>query len=61
MALGNSSDFTQHNSEQDASVNWDRSVNIGRLETRYVRRCPDYLSFTSRRKQDAFKRVECAT
>lgn len=43
MALGNSSDFTQHNSEQDASVNWDRSVNIGRLETRYVRRCPDYF------------------
>ena len=38
-----SSEFTAHVSEQDASVNWDRAVDIGRLETRYVRRCPDYF------------------
>ncbi len=43
MNLDTSSEFTQHVSEQDASVNWDRAVDIGHLETRYVRRCPDYF------------------
>ena len=36
-------DFTAHRSEQDASVNWDRPADIGRIEARYVRRCPDYV------------------
>jgi adenine C2-methylase RlmN of 23S rRNA A2503 and tRNA A37 len=35
--------FTEHKSSQDASVNWDRAADIGRLEARYVRRCPDYF------------------
>src|SRR5437764_5443066 len=35
--------FTAHKSEQDASVNWDRPADVGRLEARYVRRCPDYF------------------
>ena len=38
-----SSEFTAHVSKQDASVNWDRAADIGRLEARYVRRCPDYF------------------
>lgn len=37
------SQFTAHVSQQDASVNWDHVVDIGRLEARYVRRCPDYF------------------
>lgn len=37
------SQFTAHVSKQDASVNWDHVVDIGRLEARYVRRCPDYF------------------
>lgn len=37
------SEFTAHVSKQDASVNWDQVVDIGRLEARYVRRCPDYF------------------
>ena len=41
--LPSTSDFQAHHSEQDASVNWDRKVDIGRLEARYVRRCPDYF------------------
>jgi 23S rRNA (adenine2503-C2)-methyltransferase len=36
-------DFTAHRSEQDVSVNWDRPADIGRIEARYVRRCPDYV------------------
>jgi 23S rRNA (adenine2503-C2)-methyltransferase len=35
--------FTEHRSGQDASVNWDRPADVGRLEARYVRRCPDYF------------------
>src|SRR5215472_16561638 len=35
--------FTAHRSAQDASVNWDRPAGVGRLEARYVRRCPDYF------------------
>ncbi len=35
--------FTAHHSRQDASVNWDRPADVGRLECRYVRRCPDYF------------------
>jgi adenine C2-methylase RlmN of 23S rRNA A2503 and tRNA A37 len=35
--------FTQHTSALDASVNWDRPADVGRLEARYVRRCPDYF------------------
>src|SRR5271169_5047758 len=35
--------FTAHKSGQDASVNWDRAADVGRIETRYVRRCSDYF------------------
>src|SRR5215471_10825218 len=35
--------YTQLRSTQDASVNWDRPADVGRLEARYVRRCPDYF------------------
>jgi adenine C2-methylase RlmN of 23S rRNA A2503 and tRNA A37 len=35
--------FTGYNSGEDASVNWDRPVEVGRVEARYVRRCPDYF------------------
>jgi adenine C2-methylase RlmN of 23S rRNA A2503 and tRNA A37 len=35
--------FTEHRSEVDASVNWDRPADVGRLEARYVRRGPDYF------------------
>jgi len=35
--------FTPYPSGQDASVNWDRPADIGRLEARYVRRCADYF------------------
>lgn len=35
--------FTAHKSGQDASVNWDRAADVGRLEARYVRRCDDYF------------------
>jgi adenine C2-methylase RlmN of 23S rRNA A2503 and tRNA A37 len=35
--------FTGYRSEQDDSVNWDRPADVGRLEARYVRRCPDYF------------------
>jgi adenine C2-methylase RlmN of 23S rRNA A2503 and tRNA A37 len=41
--LTTSSEYTAHVSAQDASVNWDRAVDVGRLEARYVRRCPDYF------------------
>jgi adenine C2-methylase RlmN of 23S rRNA A2503 and tRNA A37 len=36
-------DFSAHKSSQDASVNWDRPADVGRIEARYVRRCPDYF------------------
>lgn len=35
--------FTAYPSSQDASVNWDRPADVGRIEARYVRRCPDYF------------------
>jgi adenine C2-methylase RlmN of 23S rRNA A2503 and tRNA A37 len=35
--------FTEYRSGQDASVNWDRPTNVGRIEARYVRRCRDYF------------------
>jgi adenine C2-methylase RlmN of 23S rRNA A2503 and tRNA A37 len=35
--------YTGYRSGQDASVNWDRPADVGRLEARYVRRCPDYF------------------
>jgi len=35
--------FTAYRSKQDASVNWDRPADVGRIEARYVRRCPDYF------------------
>src|SRR5262245_38820216 len=35
-------DYVAHPSSQDASVNWDRAADVGRLEARYVRRSPDY-------------------
>lgn len=34
--------FTAYPSALDASVNWDRPANVGRIETRYVRRAADY-------------------
>ena len=38
-----SAGFTAHRSGLDASVNWDRPAGVGRIEARYVRRCPDYV------------------
>jgi adenine C2-methylase RlmN of 23S rRNA A2503 and tRNA A37 len=35
--------FTEHRSALDASVNWDRPAEVGRLEARYVRRCQEYF------------------
>src|SRR5438552_17740648 len=35
--------FKEHRSALDASVNWDRPADVGRLEARYVRRCADYV------------------
>src|SRR5688572_10741528 len=44
IALDNThSDYTIHRSGQDASVNWDRPADVGRIEARYVRRCADYF------------------
>lgn len=37
------SDYTGYSSHQDASVNWDKPTDVGRIEARYVRRCPDYV------------------
>lgn len=36
-------DFVAHKSRLDASVNWDRAADVGRIEARYVRRCADYF------------------
>jgi 23S rRNA (adenine2503-C2)-methyltransferase len=36
-------EYTGYQSSQDASVNWDRPAEVGRIEARYVRRCPDYF------------------
>lgn len=35
--------FSAYKSSHDASVNWDRAADVGRIEARYVRRCPDYF------------------
>ncbi len=35
--------YVGYPSSQDASVNWDKPADVGRIETRYVRRCPDYF------------------
>jgi adenine C2-methylase RlmN of 23S rRNA A2503 and tRNA A37 len=43
LSLFPETDFTAYRSKQDASVNWDRPADVGRLEARYVRRCPDYF------------------
>jgi adenine C2-methylase RlmN of 23S rRNA A2503 and tRNA A37 len=37
-------DYTGYPSRQDASVNWDRPADVGRIEARYVRRCADYFA-----------------
>lgn len=36
-------EFSGYKSAQDASVNWDKAADVGRIETRYVRRAPDYV------------------
>jgi adenine C2-methylase RlmN of 23S rRNA A2503 and tRNA A37 len=38
-----SAGYTGYPSSQDVSVNWDRPVDVGRIEARYVRRCQDYV------------------
>src|SRR5262245_31736902 len=35
--------YTGYPSSEDASVNWDRLVDVGRIEARYVRRSQDYV------------------
>lgn len=35
--------FVPAHSRHDASVNWDKPVDVGRIETRYVRRADDYV------------------
>lgn len=36
-------DYTGYASTQDASVNWDKAADVGRIEARYVRRGADYF------------------
>ncbi len=36
-------EFAGYPSSQDASVNWDKPADVGRIEARYVRRGPDYF------------------
>src|SRR6476659_11053086 len=43
LSLFPEADLAAHPSAQDVSVNWDRPAGPGRIEARYVRRCPDYL------------------
>ncbi len=43
LSLFPEAEFTAYRSRQDASVNWDWPADVGRLEARYVRRCPDYF------------------
>ncbi|HEX5269329.1 MAG TPA: hypothetical protein VFW33_02525 [Gemmataceae bacterium] len=43
LSLFPGGEFIAYPSAQDASVNWDRPAGVGRLEARYVRRCPDYF------------------
>ncbi|MGF1581669.1 MAG: radical SAM enzyme, Cfr family protein [Gemmataceae bacterium] len=35
--------YTKNLSDQDASVNWDKPADVGRIEARYVRRCQEYF------------------
>ena len=35
-------DYVPYASSEDASVNWDRPADVGRIEARYVRRRPEY-------------------
>lgn len=35
--------YTGRPSAADASVNWEKPANVGRIEARYVRRCDDYV------------------
>lgn len=35
--------YTGYQSDVDASVNWDRPAEVGRIEARYVRRAPEYF------------------
>ena len=43
LSLFPETEFTAHRSAQDASVNWDRVADVGRIEARYVRRCAEYF------------------
>jgi 23S rRNA (adenine2503-C2)-methyltransferase len=43
LASSRQADYMGHPSHQDASVNWDKPADVGRIEARYVRRCPDYF------------------
>jgi adenine C2-methylase RlmN of 23S rRNA A2503 and tRNA A37 len=43
MQASVNSPWTVHRSSQDASVNWDRPTEVGRIEARYVRRCSYYV------------------
>lgn len=43
LSLLPAAEFTAHKSGQDASVNWDRAADVGRIEARYVRRAADYF------------------
>lgn len=43
LPLSPDAGFAEHRSRQDASVNWDRPADVGRLEARYVRRSADYF------------------
>jgi adenine C2-methylase RlmN of 23S rRNA A2503 and tRNA A37 len=43
MSLIPEAEFAERRSKIDASVNWDRAAEPGRVEARYVRRGPDYF------------------
>jgi adenine C2-methylase RlmN of 23S rRNA A2503 and tRNA A37 len=43
LALFADATYTAHTSTLDASINWDRPANPGRIEARFVRRNPDYF------------------
>ncbi|MEM8670504.1 MAG: radical SAM enzyme, Cfr family protein [Planctomycetota bacterium] len=36
-------EYTRHESREDASVNWDKKTDVGRIEARYVRRTNNYV------------------
>jgi adenine C2-methylase RlmN of 23S rRNA A2503 and tRNA A37 len=35
--------YTGYPSSADASINWDKPADVGRIEARYVRRCQEYV------------------